>query len=333
MVATGIKTAFIIMPFSATSERHTAAYWTCFFSDFLKPQLARRKYVCTRSQARPESIVKGILKDLCESDLVIAILTDFNANVWYELGIRHSLRKGTIMMIENGQKLPFDIASYGVLAYDDSLAGAPAFESALDEFIEKIEREQPVDSPAQEFLGPYVMEQLDKQRRELEDAYQRKMEEALRSLAPSEPTPTPISAPGPADVQRPRILLVDDNPNNNEVLIETYRARGVAFDLALSTDQALQLLRKDPTAYVLIISDMGRGAERDAGVQLLQTLKQGWATAPPVVIYCSGRAARAYGDKAKELGALDVTASPKELSLWIEEALAPQTALSRAAYR
>ncbi len=333
MAATGVKTAFVVMPFSGTSERHTEVYWTRFFTDFLKPQLARRKYVCTRSQARPESIVKGVLKDLFESDLVIAILTDFNANVWYELGIRHSLRRGTIMMIESGQKLPFDIASYGVLVYEDALAGGPAFEAALDEFIEKIEREHPVDSPAQEFLGPYVMEQLERERRDLEDSYQRKMEEALHSSAAGPLGRPPTPRPESVGIQRPRILWVDDNPHNNEVLIETYRSRGVQFDLALSTDQAVQFLANDPMAYLLIISDMGRGADRDAGIQLLATLKQRWATVPPVVIYCSERAVRAYADKAKELGAMDVTASPKEVSLWIEEAIARRVSVSGSAGR
>jgi hypothetical protein len=174
-----IKTSFVIMPFSGTTEKHTEDYWTRFFSDFLKPQLERRGYVSIRSQAQPESIVKGIMKYLHESDLVIAVLTDFNANVWYELGVRHSLRKGTVMMIEKGQKLPFDIASYGVLVYEDTLAGLPAFELALDEFVGRIERDQPVDSPAQEYLGPHWVDLLEQQRRDEEDRHKHRIDESL----------------------------------------------------------------------------------------------------------------------------------------------------------
>lgn len=320
MAATGIKTAFIIMPFSTTTDRHTDVYWTRFFSDFLKPQLERRKYVCTRSQARPESIVKGILKDLRDSDLVVAVLTDFNANVWYELGIRHALRSGTIMMIEQGQKLPFDIASYGVLVYEDTLAAGPAFEQALDEFIGKIERDRPVDSPAQEFLDPTSRDQLESIRRNAENLSQLKMKDLLRSseirfAIQNGTTGTPTT---------PKILWVDDYPSNNDVLIETYRSRGVHFDLALSTDQAMEFLGENPETYALIISDMGRGIQSDAGVEFLTILKQRWKSKLPVVIYCSSRAAKAYGDKAKDLGALDVTTSAKELSFWIDEVVASQ---------
>jgi hypothetical protein len=51
-----------------------------------------------------------MLGGIVNSDLVLAVLTDYNPNVWYELGTRHSLRHGTIMMLERGQKIPIDIA-------------------------------------------------------------------------------------------------------------------------------------------------------------------------------------------------------------------------------
>jgi CheY-like chemotaxis protein len=318
MSIAGIKTAFVIMPFSSTTAAHTGEYWTQLFENFLKPQLERRKYVCRRSQAQPESIVKGVLKDLNEADLVLAVLTDYNANVWYELGIRHALRKGTIMLIESGQKLPFDISAYGVLIYEDSLSGLHAFESSLDEFIAKIEREQPIDSPVQEFLGPMVVERLDAQRHYLEELLKRKIEEHLESL--SIPVNDRLPVPGQAG-----ILWVDDNPANNEVFIEEYRSRGIHFDLALSTDQALQFLGENPRVYVLIISDMNRGAKNDAGLELLSEIRTRWRFAPPVLIYCSGRSAQAFGDKAKELGAVEVTTSVKEVSLWIENAISSRS--------
>jgi hypothetical protein len=90
--------------------------------------------------------MKELLTELYEADLVLAVLTGLNANVWYELGIRHALRKGTIMMIEEGQKLPFDISQYGLVLYQDNIVGASAFEEKLKSFIGKIETNQPVDS-------------------------------------------------------------------------------------------------------------------------------------------------------------------------------------------
>ena len=142
------------MPFSETTPEHTAAYWDNFFSKFVKPSVERLHYGCRRSKAEPSNIIKDILKELYDADLVLAVLTDFNANVWYELGIRHALRRGTIMTIEEGQELPFDISHYGVIKYEDTIAGgATDFEEKLRSFVRRIEVEKPADSAVSEFLG------------------------------------------------------------------------------------------------------------------------------------------------------------------------------------
>jgi hypothetical protein len=94
--------------------------------------------------------MKAIVKELVTSDMVLAVLTDYNANVLYELGTRHSLKRGTIMMLERGQDIPFDIVQYGVLIYDDTAAGVLKFQENLRVFIQKIESGGP-DSPILDF--------------------------------------------------------------------------------------------------------------------------------------------------------------------------------------
>ncbi len=191
------------MPFSATTPEHTAAYWDNFFSKFVKPSVERLHYGCRRSKAEPSNIIKDILKELYDADLVLAVLTDFNANVWYELGIRHALRRGTIMTIEEGQELPFDISHYGVIKYEDTIAGgATDFEEKLRSFVRRIEVEKPADSAVSEFLG----------------------------------------AQGRVVKGKRKVLWVDDYPLRTEAVIEIYRLLGVEFDLALNTAQALDFL-------------------------------------------------------------------------------------------
>ena len=53
-----------------------------------------------------------VIKHLIEDELVIADLTDHNANVFYELAVRHSVQKPVILLIEKPQKIPFDITTY-----------------------------------------------------------------------------------------------------------------------------------------------------------------------------------------------------------------------------
>lgn len=94
--------------------------------------------------------MKAIVNDLVNSDLVLAVLTDYNPNVLYELGARHSLKHGTIMMLERGQKIPSDIEPYGVIYYDDEITGGTKFQENLRNAIQKIESGGP-DSPILDF--------------------------------------------------------------------------------------------------------------------------------------------------------------------------------------
>ena len=146
------RRCFVIMPFSGTTEKHTETYWNRFFTDFIKPTVESLGYSCERSIARPSHIIKDILAQLFESDVVLAVLTDYNPNVWYELGVRHTFRNGTIMLIEKGLKAPFDIQEYGVIQYQDDLPARTDFERQLKAFIEAIERSNKTDSPVRDFF-------------------------------------------------------------------------------------------------------------------------------------------------------------------------------------
>jgi hypothetical protein len=142
-----------VMPFSTTGDKqqHTTEYWNDFFSNLIKPAVEKLVYTCTRSSAQPGNIMKAIVKELVNSDVVLAVLTEYNPNVWYELGTRHSLKHGTIMMLEKGQEIPFDLIHYGVIFYDDDDTGIPKFQENLRNAIHKIESDGP-DSPVQDFV-------------------------------------------------------------------------------------------------------------------------------------------------------------------------------------
>lgn len=58
--------------------------------------------------ASPGSITGALIIDIIEADLVVADLTGFNPNAFYELGIRHAVHKPTIHVIAERVNLPFD---------------------------------------------------------------------------------------------------------------------------------------------------------------------------------------------------------------------------------
>ncbi len=69
-------------------------------------------------------ITTQIIERIVSSDLVVADLTHHNANVFYELAIRHITGKPFIHMISEDDKIPFDVAASRTIIYSTDLAGA-----------------------------------------------------------------------------------------------------------------------------------------------------------------------------------------------------------------
>jgi len=136
---------FVIMPFSKSSDVHTNEYWDAHFDDFLKPLIEEIEgAVAFRSQALRGDILRQIITDLLNCPIVVADLTDLNANVFWELGVRQSFKHGTITIAEKGTRLPFDIDKKGTLFYSNSHSGnkkfKEQFKSAIDDCINNPQR-------------------------------------------------------------------------------------------------------------------------------------------------------------------------------------------------
>jgi hypothetical protein len=106
------------MPISQTTEEHTEEYWTDQFESFIKPLVEECGDIeVIRSEALHGDILNDIIKNLFNAEVVVADLTDLNANVFWELGVRQSCRHGTITIAENGMHVPFDVGTKGTLSY------------------------------------------------------------------------------------------------------------------------------------------------------------------------------------------------------------------------
>ena len=116
-----------------------------------------------------------------------------------------------------------------------------------------------------------------------------------------------------------KVLWVDDNPAFNDELIDRYRPLGISFDLALNTKQALDFLAQGD--YALIISDIARGADWDAGIRMIPEIRNRFPKAPPIIICAHPQAVEAYGKKAEDFGARLVTASPQDVVPWLDSIL------------
>lgn len=65
-------------------------------------------------------ITRQIIEHLVRSKLVIADLSFHNPNVFYELAIRHACRLPTVQIIQEGDKIPFDLDQVRTVIVDNS---------------------------------------------------------------------------------------------------------------------------------------------------------------------------------------------------------------------
>ena len=76
----------------------------------------------------PGNITSDVIVHLMNDRLVVADLSGFNPNVFYELGIRHAFGKPVILLMQTGQGLPFNVYGLRAISYDpkdpNSLANA-----------------------------------------------------------------------------------------------------------------------------------------------------------------------------------------------------------------
>ncbi len=107
--------------------------------------------------AKPGSFVKDILQNLRNSFIVIANLTDLNPNVFYELGVRHTLSNRTIIITEELSSLPSDLREYRAIEYRADITGVEDCTKNLSNAIKEIIKDPDhPDNPVQDRIGSII---------------------------------------------------------------------------------------------------------------------------------------------------------------------------------
>lgn len=77
-------------------------------------------YEITRGdeEDNPGSITPQIVASILEADLVVADLSGFNPNVYYELAIAHGYNRPTVHLQDKREKPPFDLKDARLIRYD-----------------------------------------------------------------------------------------------------------------------------------------------------------------------------------------------------------------------
>lgn len=115
----GTRSIFVISPIgSAGTPEHRRYRLTLDYivkKAFLAPDW---EVVRADEETSPDSITTQVIGRIVESDLIVADLTDHNPNVFYELAVAHGYKKRVIHMMQEGQKVPFDVVDQRVIFYD-----------------------------------------------------------------------------------------------------------------------------------------------------------------------------------------------------------------------
>lgn len=110
---------------------------------------------CDRAdkQLRPGEIIADIIESLVTSDIVIADLSGRNPNVFYELGVRHTVGRNTILIAENMGDIPFDLRGLRTITYSYDPEGMLALRDCLQKAIlEILDESERIDNPVHRFL-------------------------------------------------------------------------------------------------------------------------------------------------------------------------------------
>ena len=128
--------AFVIMPFGKKKGADGSLYdFNAIYSMLIKPALEAAGFESFRADEETTSgdILTDMFQELLLADLCIADMSIDNANVFYELGIRHAFRKRGIVHIQAGRAyMPFDVFNVRTIPYHITAEGVPD-----PEFLEK----------------------------------------------------------------------------------------------------------------------------------------------------------------------------------------------------
>ncbi|HUR10477.1 MAG TPA: tetratricopeptide repeat-containing protein [Flavitalea sp.] len=154
----------------------------------IKPVVEQKGLCCIRADEiqHSGSIDLYMYQQLLNADVVIADLSTANVNAFYELGIRHALRRRTTIVIsEDKLAYPFDlnhikITSYSHLGSAIDFEEVERFRKLLGETIDAVLQLDDPDSPVYTHLYDLIPPSIQKKAAEATRALEKSVAEAIK---------------------------------------------------------------------------------------------------------------------------------------------------------
>jgi hypothetical protein len=174
MTAARPPLCFVVMPFGVKPDgRGGSIDFDAVYENLIVPAAARADLQPLRAD---QELVGGIVhkpmfERLILCDYAVADLTTANANVFYELGVRHAVRPySTVLIGASVGGIPFDLAPDRVLPYELDAAGVP---TASSEDVERLTaalraaRKASTDSPVFQLIDDLPTPEIDRAKTDL----------------------------------------------------------------------------------------------------------------------------------------------------------------------
>lgn len=169
MTAAQPPLCFVVMPFGVKPDgRGGSIDFDAVYENLIAPSVAAAGLQPLRAD---QELVGGIVhkpmfERLILCDYAVADLTTANANVFYELGVRHAVRPySTVLVAASVGGIPFDLAPDRVLPYGLDAAGVP---SASEDDVKRLAtalraaRKASTDSPVFQLVDDLPTPEIDR---------------------------------------------------------------------------------------------------------------------------------------------------------------------------
>lgn len=148
---------FVVMPFGVRDAEHVSSGSLDFdgvYQSAIRPAALAAGWAVSRIDelVAPGTISNQYLERILAADLVLADVSVPNGNVYYELGIRHSVTAaGTLLIAAEGTVIPFDLATNRVLFYNDDSEGLGVLRAQLQRALDGFDQAL-ADNPVRSYL-------------------------------------------------------------------------------------------------------------------------------------------------------------------------------------
>lgn len=154
---------FVLMPFGRKPDSNGRVLdFDAVYAEILRPAIVAAELDPVRADEEQAGglIHKPMFERLILCEYAVADLTAANANVYYELGVRHAVKPCTTVPVfaSTGARLPFDLSPMRTLGYEIGADGKPCKASADAEALRQMlvaARAGHVDSPVYQLVDGF----------------------------------------------------------------------------------------------------------------------------------------------------------------------------------